>query len=134
MCGVAGIINKKTISNENKNLNELNIKKMVNLLHHRGRDLNDFYNNGKAFFGHSRLTIIDKSAIANQPMLDHSKRFLLIFNGELYNYIEIRKELMNYGYKFITNSDTEVMLISFCHWKEKALDKFVGMYAGCFLI
>lgn len=132
MCGIAGIINKKSNSNDVQNLNKINIRKMIKILEHRGPDLNGFHDNKKAFFGHSRLTIIDKSNKANQPMLDKSKKFLLIFNGELYNYIELREKLKKLGYKFLTNSDTEVMLLSLCHWKEEALDKFIGMFAGCF--
>ncbi len=80
-------------------------------------------------FGHRRLKIIDLSPNAFQPMNDTSKRYSLIFNGEIYNYKEIREELVNKGYKFHSNSDSEVLLNSFIHWKEKCLSKFNGMFA-----
>jgi len=80
-------------------------------------------------FGFKRLSIIDLSFNAHQPMCDDSQRYWIIFNGEIYNYHEIKKELQNLNHNFHSNSDTEVVLKSFIQWGEKALHKFNGMFA-----
>ena len=80
------------------------------------------------FIGHRRLSIIDTSVNGHQPML-HGGRYWITFNGEVYNYIEIRKELIALGYEFKTGSDTEVILAAYDKWKEKVVEKFNGMFA-----
>jgi len=101
-------------------------------LHHRGPNDNGIYydDNKNLALGHNRLSIIDLSNNAHQPMIDENN-YVLVFNGEIYNYKEIKKELQTLGYSFKTNSDTEVVLKSFIAWKEKCLEKFRGMFAFC---
>ncbi|MGI9227418.1 MAG: asparagine synthase (glutamine-hydrolyzing) [Gammaproteobacteria bacterium] len=85
-------------------------------------------NPGITFF-HRRLSILDLSAAGRQPMSTNCARYHIVFNGEVYNYIELRKELIAKGYRFKSNSDTEVVLNSFKEWKEDCVKKFVGMFA-----
>ena len=80
-------------------------------------------------FAHRRLAIIDLEPSGHQPMCSFDKRFWITFNGELYNYLEIKNDLIALGYNFISNSDTEVVLTSFIHYKEKCLQLFNGMWA-----
>lgn len=80
-------------------------------------------------FGHRRLSIIDLSAKAHQPMCTKNKRFWITYNGEIYNYIELRQELQNAGYRFYTRSDTEVMLHAYEYWGQKCVHHFNGMWA-----
>jgi asparagine synthase (glutamine-hydrolysing) len=80
-------------------------------------------------FGHKRLSIIDLSPTGRQPMTDETGRFWVVFNGEIYNYIELREELRSAGYTFRTNTDTEVILKAYALWGEKCLDRFNGMFA-----
>jgi asparagine synthase (glutamine-hydrolysing) len=86
-------------------------------------NLNDY----NLIFGHKRLSILDLSVNGHQPM--HYLNYTIVFNGEIYNYIEIRDELVTYGYKFKTNSDTEVILAAYDKWKEMCLNKFNGMFS-----
>lgn len=78
---------------------------------------------------HRRLSIIDLDARANQPMISPDGRYAVIFNGEIYNYLELRQELVGEGHVFATTSDTEVLIAAFARWGEKALARFVGMFA-----
>ncbi len=80
-------------------------------------------------FGHRRLSIIDLSAGGHQPMCVNQKKIWITYNGEIYNYIEIREDLKKKGYRFLTNSDTEVILNSYLEWGEQCLEKFNGMWA-----
>lgn len=96
---------------------------------HRGPDHTGSYmDDGFAAIGHNRLSIIDLSADANEPFQDNSGRYFLTFNGEIYNYRELREELKDL-YDFKTSSDTEVLLASFINWGEGCLSKFRGMFA-----
>ncbi|MEI4197525.1 asparagine synthase (glutamine-hydrolyzing) [Roseovarius sp. E0-M6] len=79
--------------------------------------------------GHNRLSIIDLSEEANQPMLSEDGSLVMVFNGEIYNYIELRAELEAAGYRFSTNSDSEVLLTAFRHWNEGALSRTIGMFS-----
>lgn len=90
--------------------------------------LNDLPN-GKALLGHHRLSILDLSDHGHQPM--RHENYTLLFNGEIYNYVELREELISLGQKFITDSDTEVLLKAWAQWGEKALAKLNGMWAFC---
>lgn len=83
----------------------------------------------RVVFGHNRLAILDLTVAGNQPFWDVSKKYCLSYNGEIYNYLEIRKELESLGIKFVTNGDTEVLIESWKMWGVKALDKFNGMFA-----
>ncbi len=104
MCGIAGIIG-------NYSANQLN--SMLASQSHRGPDATGKYvDSNFATLGHNRLAIIDLSPQSNQPFVDESGRFVLVFNGEIYNYIELKKELEPY-HQFKTQSDTEVLLAAF---------------------
>lgn len=132
MCGFAGILQGNKCLSSSTLDQESNVWKMLALMKHRGPDNSNIFTAKNAILGHNRLIIIDHSAKADQPMRDETGRFFLVFNGELYNFIELRERLKGLGYNFKTNSDTEVMLFAFMHWRESALEKFVGMFAGCF--
>ena len=84
---------------------------------------------GNVMLAHTRLSIIDLSKSANQPMISRSGRFILSFNGEIYNYREIRTLLREKGYNFETSSDTEVLLNAWEFWGEYCLEKLTGMFA-----
>jgi asparagine synthase (glutamine-hydrolysing) len=121
MCGIAGMISE--------NPEAANLKKMLAMQAHRGPDHTGIYiDNGFAALGHNRLSIIDLSPDANQPFCDSSKRYYLTFNGEIYNYKELKLELKNV-YKFQTTSDTEVLLAAFVHWGKECLHKLNGMFS-----
>lgn len=124
MCGIVGYI-----SNKNVNL-ESNLK----CINHRGPDSTDcIYNTYKdkhIGLGHVRLSIIDIDSHANQPFLFEDK-YIIIFNGEIYNYIELRNDLRNKGYIFNTESDTEVLICAYDYYQEKVFDYLDGMYAFC---
>ena len=122
MCSIYGSIGK----------NYKNVEKIFSeSLHHRGPDDKGIFYDDSAnlALGHTRLSIIDLSNHAHQPM--EYKDCVLVFNGEIYNYKDIKKELIELGYKFVTNSDTEVVLKAYIEWKEKCLEKFRGMFAFC---
>ena len=121
MCGIAGIIGPKP--------SEIELKKMLNAQHHRGPDHTGTYvDPGFATIGHNRLSIIDLSPEANEPFVDNSGRFYLSFNGEIYNYKELRDELKG-QYDFKTASDTEVLMAAFIRWGKECLQRFNGMFA-----
>jgi asparagine synthase (glutamine-hydrolysing) len=125
MCGIAGFIDF------NKKSDFKILKEMTDILHHRGPDDSgySFYENEYANIGlgHRRLSIIDLSSHGHQPM--RFQNLEIVYNGEVYNFREIRKELEKYGYKFESNSDTEVILKAYYHLGIKAVDKFIGMFA-----
>jgi asparagine synthase (glutamine-hydrolysing) len=79
--------------------------------------------------GHRRLSILDLSPLGHLPMCDESQRFWITYNGEVYNFIEIKEELISIGYTFKSTSDTEVILNAYIEWGEKCLDKMMGMFA-----
>ncbi len=119
MCGIAGFVDN------NKNKKD-NLRNMLKLIKHRGPDgWGEFYKDDVAI-GHVRLSIIDL-ANGKQPMSKNG--YHLTFNGEIYNYKELREELEKKGYTFETNSDTEVLLTSYIEYKEKCLNKLRGMFA-----
>lgn len=126
MCGIVGIIERRK---ESVNIDAL--LQMNDSLSHRGPDYGHI-TIPVPYVGlaHRRLSIIDLSERANQPMTSDDKRFCLVYNGEIYNYKEIRKELIALGEKdFHTESDTEVVLKAFMMWKESAFERFNGMFA-----
>lgn len=103
---------------------------MTDAIAHRGPDGEGQWSNASntVHLGHRRLAIVDLSSQAAQPM-SFANRYQVVYNGELYNYIEIRSVLQNKGYHFSTQSDTEVILAAYDHWKEKCLQQFDGMFA-----
>lgn len=97
---------------------------------HRGPDAKRIHEWPGAVFGHRRLSIIDLSDAANQPLFDDSGN-AIIFNGEIYNYLEVREDLMSLGIRFNTASDTEVLLRAYTHWGPECLARFNGMWTFC---
>ena len=127
MCGIVGIY---TITNSSTT--EARGKKMVNALYHRGPDDNGvLVLSDKPFVvvGQTRLSIIDLRPEARQPMIDPNTGNVIVFNGEIYNFQEIRKELENNGYRFISRSDTEVILYAYSEWGENCVKKLRGIFA-----
>jgi asparagine synthase (glutamine-hydrolysing) len=124
MCGIAGILHFDT----EKTIDQSEIKKMTDIISYRGPDGEGFYVHNNLAFGHRRLSIIDLST-GDQPMFSDDNSIALIFNGEIYNYIELREELKKIGYLFKTNSDTEVIIKAYQHWGIECQIKFNGMWA-----
>ncbi len=125
MCGISTIVHKL-----NQTINPDAIRAMNDKIVHRGPDGEGYFFGSNFAFGHRRLAILDLSQSANQPMhYGPNDRYTLIYNGELYNYIEIRNELTQKGYTFKSQSDTEVILASFDHWKHDCVKHFKGMWA-----
>ena len=127
MCGITGYISfNQPISHSQQFLNNA-----LNTLHKRGPDNKGVFKDEKCELGHARLSIIDTSDSANQPMHDVSKRYTLVFNGEIYNFNTIKKTLQTKGHSFLTSSDTEVVLHAYMEYKEKCVDYFNGFFAFC---
>jgi len=121
MCGILGTIP----STDNSKF-----KKALDTLYHRGPDDYGVKCVGNSItLGHRRLSIVDLSSKGRQPMSDITSRYTLTFNGEIYNFIEIRKELIKKGYSFFSQSDTEVVLYSYIEWGVECVNKFNGMWA-----
>ena len=121
MCGFVGYINKETDKKEN-------IKKMADLIAHRGPDSDGYYTDETIALGFRRLSIIDLNT-GSQPIYNEDNTKVIVFNGEIYNYQELREELIEKGYKFKTKTDTEVILHGYEEYREKILDKLRGMFA-----
>ncbi|MBS1777308.1 MAG: asparagine synthase (glutamine-hydrolyzing) [Bacteroidetes bacterium] len=123
MCGIAGIINKngQTVARET-------VKQMTDALIHRGPDGEGIFTENNIGLGHRRLSILDVSDNGAQPML-RGDDLVVVFNGEIYNYIEIREVLRGLGYSFHTGTDTEVLLAAYEHWGEACVHQFNGMWA-----
>ena len=120
MCGIAGYFGSG---------NQEILAKMTNALRHRGPDDEGFYLDGPIGLGHRRLAIIDLSPAGHQPMTNDSQDIWLVFNGEIYNFQELRLELVNQGYKFRGNSDTEVIINLYAAIGVEAFKKLNGMFA-----
>ncbi|PIF47078.1 asparagine synthase (glutamine-hydrolysing) [Chryseobacterium sp. 52] len=125
MCGISGLIYR-----DKTRIDSTILKRMTDKMSHRGPDAEGFYinENSNLGLGHRRLSIIDTSEAANQPFFFEDK-YVLVFNGAIYNYIEIREDLEKQGYTFKTNSDTEVLIASYDCWGEECTKKFNGMWA-----
>lgn len=121
MCGIAGFVDT-TLSDGSSLLD-----KMLQKIAHRGPDARSSYIDQSTYLGHNRLSIIDLSTAANQPM--HLHEFSIVYNGEIYNYIELKKELTSEGCNFTTGSDTEVILHAYKQWGQQCINRFVGMWA-----
>ena len=129
MCGINGILDFKTshLFPNDIHIFPNGIRKMNEILKHRGPDNQDAYIDNNISLGHTRLSIIDLSNDGNQPMqIDDT---IIVFNGEIYNYIELRDELKTKGVQFHTQSDTEVLLQAYRYWGKDSLVKFNGMFA-----
>jgi len=151
MCGIAGIASTKG------GIEAAHIKAMADVLRHRGPDdegyiavgassgevceligpgskvaggdIRAFSKNAKVFLGHRRLSILDLSPAGHQPMPDSRRENWVVFNGEIYNYVELRDELCALGHVFRTKTDTEVLLAAYAEWGEACLQRFNGMWA-----
>lgn len=122
MCGISGII-----SNSSLNINEI-LAHIAKSMSHRGPDGEGIFVHNNVGIGHRRLSIIDIEG-GKQPLFDETKKLWITYNGELYNYKELRKELIGEGFVFRTESDTEVILQSYSHWGISCLSRFRGMFA-----
>jgi len=134
VCGIVGLVSRYADSADESRLVDM----AITCLAHRGPDGsgNKVYkleNSTSVYFGHTRLAIIDLSDDGLQPFESRDSRYSLTYNGEIYNYLEIRKELENLGVHFRSSSDTEVLLEALIQWRESALDKLEGMFAFAFL-
>ena len=127
MCGIAGIVNQS-----GDKICEQSMKKMADAVSHRGPDDEGYLVDGNVGLAHRRLSVIDLSPSGKQPMVAGKGRYTLTYNGEVYNYRELRKWLESRGIVFVSNSDTEVVLQSLIHWGLEALNKFNGMFAFAF--
>jgi len=125
MCGICGIISYK----QSKLVSKHHIEKMVSTLHHRGPDYHNSWLNHSVAFGHTRLSILDLSVNGNQPMYSYDKRYIIVLNGEIYNYKEIRNKLRKLNIPFSGSSDTEVLVNAFAVWGEEIFPKLNGIYA-----
>ena len=119
MCGIAGFYNAT--------VDETQIAVAIARLFHRGPDEQKHYARNDVGLIHTRLSIIELSELGSQPYRFES--LILVFNGELYNYAEVREALKKKGYTFQGNSDTEVLIKAFHCWREQCVDRFVGMFA-----
>lgn len=122
MCGIAGIVGGPI---ERKG----SVQRMVAAIHHRGPDDWGVFADEDVAIGMARLAILDLSPLGHQPMQSHCKRYWIVYNGECYNYQSIRKKLEAIGDRFISNSDTEVVLQAYAHWGPACLQYMNGMFA-----
>ncbi len=124
MCGICGIVNFNMDQVE-----EAPIRKMMKIMKHRGPDDEGVFLDNNIGLGFVRLSIIDLSPSGHQPKISSDERYVIVFNGEIYNYIELREELKKDGISFSTQSDTEVLLNAYIKWGENCLTRFNGMWA-----
>jgi len=127
MCGITGVFAFNLVGK----FNMIHVTAATMALHKRGPDFQDIYIDEFVGLGHRRLSIIDTRSVAHQPMWDETKRYCIIFNGEIFNYRELRAELESSGIKFHTESDTEVLLKIFIHAGAACLQRLNGFFAFC---
>jgi len=124
MCGIAGFYSL------NNTFSEADLRHMAAAISHRGPDAEGYFNEESIGLAHKRLSIIDLSTSANQPMYSDCGRYVIVFNGEIYNFREIRKEMEALGHHhYNTNSDTEIILKAFIIWHNDFVSKLNGMFA-----
>lgn len=123
MCGICGIVGLG-----GQPVLEADVRRMMQSLEHRGPDDAGLFAEGSAGFGHTRLSIIDLSAAGHQPLFSPDDRYLIVYNGEVYNFVELRAELRDH-YTFHSETDTEVVLAAYLRWGEACLDRLNGMFA-----
>lgn len=127
MCGITGIFAFNLIGK----INKIHVTNATMALEKRGLDFQDIYIDEWVGLGHRRLSIIDTSSVANQPMWDDTRRYCIVFNGEIFNFQDLRQTLEARGISFHSQSDTEVLLQLYIHEKEKCLNKLNGFFAFC---
>jgi len=123
MCGINGVYNHQSLKDvENK------VKQMNSLTKHRGPDFTDVYLDSTVCLGHNRLAIIDLDSKSNQPFISNDENLVLAYNGEIYNFLELKKQLSK-SYKFKTESDTEIIIAAYHLWGINMVAKFNGMFS-----
>ncbi len=125
MCGIAGIFRCGARREELYS----SVSRMISTMRHRGPDGEGIWQSGEVVLGHTRLAVIDLTEAASQPMVDESTGVAVVYNGEIYNYVELRRELLSKGHQFKSHSDTEVLLRGFLEWDVAVFEKFIGMWA-----
>ena len=123
MCGITGCMTQDGAA-----VDEGLLRKMTDAIHHRGPDGDGYFVGGDIGLGHKRLSIIDLAG-GHQPMYSPGKEFVLSYNGEIYNFQSLRRELEGLGHQFSTNSDTEVLMTSYIEWGEACVERLRGMFA-----
>ncbi len=124
MCGIAGILNLN-----GETVSPVLLGRMTDAIAHRGPDGEGFYINNSIGLGHRRLAVIDTSPAGHQPMITEDERFVITYNGEVYNFQELRLRLESYGHQFRSKTDTEVVLHAYAEWGEECVQYFNGMFA-----
>ncbi len=124
MCGITGVLNL-----DGEPASPVILRRMADTLAHRGPDGEGVFTDGNAGLGHRRLAIIDLSPAGRQPMLSRDGRYALSYNGEIYNFQELRAELEALGHPFRSRTDSEVLLTAYAQWGKSALARFNGMFA-----
>ncbi len=124
MCGFAAIL-----SFDGAPVDQQQLARMTSIIRHRGPDSSGFWHDQHVGFGFRRLSIQDLTTASDQPMTSADGRFTIVFNGEIYNFVEIREQLRERGYEFRSTGDTEVLLNAFAEWGWDCLPKFNGMWA-----
>src|SRR5688572_23475227 len=125
MCGIAGIVD---VEARHAPPERASLDRMLGAMWHRGPDEFGIYRDARAGLAHSRLSIIDLAS-GQQPMANEDETLWIVFNGEIFNYVELRAELVAAGHRFRTRSDTEVIIHAWEQWGEGALDRFNGQWA-----
>lgn len=124
MCGIAGVINKK-----GKKVQKEIVKQMCETIAHRGPDAEGIFLKENIGLGHRRLSILDLTADGNQPMYSHDEKYVIVYNGEIYNYLELKKKLSREGAVFQNETDTEVILEAYRYWGPDCTKRFNGMWS-----
>ena len=124
MCGICGVLNF-----DGSKVSSVLLKKMTDAIAHRGPDGEGWYQSKGLGFGHRRLAIVDLSPLGHQPMVSQDNRYALTYNGEIYNFREIRSELISKGYSFLSQTDSEIVLHAWAEWGQACVLKFNGMFA-----
>ncbi len=124
MCGILAVVNF-----DKKNIDKAQLTRMRDTMYHRGPDDAGIYVNGSVGLAHRRLSIIDLSTAGQQPMSNEDGTIHIVFNGEIYNYVELREDLLKRGHRFHSTSDTEVIIHQYEEDGERCLDKFNGMFS-----
>lgn len=127
MCGIVGVYNFSE-----KESTTLKVEKSLSLMKHRGPDVQKIWANDKVVFGHARLSIIDLNERSNQPMVSTDGRYSLVFNGEIFNYGELKNDLFKEGYQFTTSSDTEVLFYGLQKFGVDYIQYLNGFFAFAF--
>ncbi|MFZ4580307.1 MAG: asparagine synthase (glutamine-hydrolyzing) [Myxococcota bacterium] len=125
MCGLVGLFDRQGHAARHRDA----VQRATNVLAHRGPDDSGYLDDGPIAFGFRRLSILDLTPAGHQPMTSHDGEWAVVFNGEIYNYRELRAELVSAGVVFRSDSDTEVLVQALCLWGPRSFDRFNGMWA-----